>query len=294
MKLAEVQEQGSSDWLEFRKTHIGASDLPIILGLSRWSSPLDLWRTKLGFVESKQSGFAASFGHRMEPKLRNTATITHLKEYVPIVCTHDEYEWASASLDGYCKDSGEILEIKCANQVDHASARDKRIPDCYWPQVQWQLFVAGAKHGVYMSYNKETVHYVHFERDQQYIDNTLLPAAIEFHRMLVEMEAPDISSMDSLLMDDEMKPYADAYIEASRQLKRWSEKKELAKENLISSRKYDNCQGYGLSLKKCHKQGSIDYKRLWLDVADQHKDINPENYRKDSTELWRLSIKGDE
>ena len=35
-------------WLQWRKKGIGASDIPIIMGMTSWSSPTQLWREKRG------------------------------------------------------------------------------------------------------------------------------------------------------------------------------------------------------------------------------------------------------
>ena len=40
--------QGTSEWLENRKNHIGASDAPVVMGVSPWDTPYKLWENKLG------------------------------------------------------------------------------------------------------------------------------------------------------------------------------------------------------------------------------------------------------
>ena len=45
MKLVSV-EQGSKEWLALRNNKIGASDAPIIMGESSWTTPFQLWQIK--------------------------------------------------------------------------------------------------------------------------------------------------------------------------------------------------------------------------------------------------------
>jgi len=55
--------------LESRRSTVGASDIPCILGLSKWATVEDIWNDKLGNVRERQ-GWAekyAEWGKRMEP-----------------------------------------------------------------------------------------------------------------------------------------------------------------------------------------------------------------------------------
>ena len=41
-------EQKSEEWLDWRKKGIGSSDAPIIMGVSPWKTPFELWEEKTG------------------------------------------------------------------------------------------------------------------------------------------------------------------------------------------------------------------------------------------------------
>ncbi len=47
-------QQNTPEWLEYRKTKIGASDAPILMNCSPWSSPYDLWMEKKGMKAPKK------------------------------------------------------------------------------------------------------------------------------------------------------------------------------------------------------------------------------------------------
>ena len=61
--------QGSPEWHDFRRSHIGSSDAPIIAGESPYQSPLDLYVRKLGQEDEPDAATAHRFmlGHVMEP-----------------------------------------------------------------------------------------------------------------------------------------------------------------------------------------------------------------------------------
>ena len=45
-KVFDAKKATKEDWLRFRKTGIGGSDMAAIMGLSKWKSPLDIWLEK--------------------------------------------------------------------------------------------------------------------------------------------------------------------------------------------------------------------------------------------------------
>lgn len=150
--------QGSSDWHQFRKTRLGGSDAPIICGLSPWKSNLQLWCEKMGTVPAPDlsSNFAVQRGVRLEPVVRGMCAIKLDLYLEPAVFTHKEYEFMSASLDGWDDDARVFIEIKVGNKKDHDYLKEddpKTIPKKYYPQLQHQLFVTGSTHAYYCSYH---------------------------------------------------------------------------------------------------------------------------------------------
>jgi len=54
-------------WLESRREGIGGSDAAVVLGLSKWNTPLALWGEKTGAIESEfQGNEATEWGNRLE------------------------------------------------------------------------------------------------------------------------------------------------------------------------------------------------------------------------------------
>lgn len=52
---------------DLRKKHLGSSDAPAVLGLSRWASPVDVWLEKTAEVEPAPTNAAMEIGNRLEP-----------------------------------------------------------------------------------------------------------------------------------------------------------------------------------------------------------------------------------
>src|SRR5277367_1721436 len=92
-------EQNTPEWLEFRRTHIGASDAPIIMLGNKEA----LLKKKIEGKESFKTK-AMQRGHDLEPMGRMMFEEGRGAEFPPAVITHDVLQWMSASLDGICQE----------------------------------------------------------------------------------------------------------------------------------------------------------------------------------------------
>src|SRR5207244_2786888 len=100
--------QGSPEWHEHRRTHRNASETPVLLGLSPWQTPYQLWQAKLGLIEQEVTA-AMHHGSELEPVARAAYERQTGHVMQPLVVVDGEY---SASLDGATLDTGRIVEIK--------------------------------------------------------------------------------------------------------------------------------------------------------------------------------------
>ena len=101
--------QGSAEWHEHRRTHRNASETPIVLGVSPWQTPYQLWQHKLGRMEPEVTP-AMLHGTQLEPAARAAYERQTGLVMQPLVLVDGEY---SASLDGLTLAGDRILEIKC-------------------------------------------------------------------------------------------------------------------------------------------------------------------------------------
>lgn len=143
------------DWLKQRRiTGIGASEAPIILGLSHFKSPFQLYHEKLGLevesdaeVESREWGLALEdpIAARFEKETKRMVykppvyTIYQNDEHPFMIATLDR--WQHAECDGVVVPSP--LELKTAHW-NIRSRWEEEPPIEYIVQVQHQMAVTGA------------------------------------------------------------------------------------------------------------------------------------------------------
>ncbi len=137
-------EQGSNEWLEWRRKGIGASDVATIIGASPWSTPYQLWLDKTGRKQAFEGNAATVRGQELESKARSRYELETLEDMPPGIAIHPKYDICRASLDGIRADNKLILEIKCMGEKNHALAMAGQIPEYYIPQMQFQLAATGA------------------------------------------------------------------------------------------------------------------------------------------------------
>lgn len=132
---------------EFRRRHIGASDIPTILGLSPWNTILDLWALKIGQSQPEPPNQYMMVGIAREPVAREA-----YMDFTGNVVTDTEnqvwskYPFCSVSLDGVNMEGDLIVEIKCPTGTKTLElCKEGKIQPNYYGQIQWQLMISGAK-----------------------------------------------------------------------------------------------------------------------------------------------------
>ncbi|MCE5294135.1 MAG: YqaJ viral recombinase family protein [Chlamydiales bacterium] len=171
MKIVSL-EQNTPEWNAFRNEKIGASDAPIIMGVSPYQTPYDLFATKCLNRPNKVNG-AMLYGRKNEEPARQLFEMLSGYSVFPMVGVSDKHIWQMASFDGMTMDYSVLVEIKCANEKDHAIAKENRVPDKYYPQLQHQLAVSGLDEMFYFSYRKEEGVIVKVKKDLNYIEKLI-------------------------------------------------------------------------------------------------------------------------
>ncbi len=151
MIVFEDMEQQSPAWHSLRQTHIGSSDVPIILWMDPWgNTPFALFKEKVGGKKRSTWDPAGNKEHgvRTEATARDWAAQRLGDFFAPAIMGCDEkgLEFMLASLDGINHDYSEISEVKCPLEIGtHLQAKEGRLGDHYYAQVQHQLYVTKAK-----------------------------------------------------------------------------------------------------------------------------------------------------
>ncbi len=143
------------EWLQWRRKGIGASDAPIIMGASPWTTPYQLWREKVFGEGLSQENEATLHGKKYEEAALQWLENETGEFFFPqIRMEHPILTWMRATLDGRALD-GTICEIKCPyNLKNHEEVKKtRRIPEKYIWQLYHQLEVSGEKEIIFLSYN---------------------------------------------------------------------------------------------------------------------------------------------
>lgn len=164
-------EQRTSAWQRWRRRGIGASDAPVIMGVSKWRDADELWHIKTGRLRLKDEPTPAMLhGLKTEPRARRAYVQWSDNRVRPVCMEHAAYRWMRASCDGINRTGDIVLEIKCPlNPHTHRMANYCRIPEYYLPQIQHLLVVSGALVCHYWSYLDGDGAIVHVEPDIKYM-----------------------------------------------------------------------------------------------------------------------------
>jgi len=278
-------KQGTEEWLDFRKNKIGASDAPVIMGVSPFLSPLGLWEIKKEIRQPLESNFQMKRGLKMEPEARAAYMAISGNLVGPAMVMHDEYDWMIASLDGLSFDGSVMVEIKCPGAKDHQLAVDGHIPKKYYAQLQHQMAVTGLDSVDYFSYTPTDYQLIRVDRDDEYIEK-LLEMEKSFHDLLQGDTPPSMSSKDYVHREDAtFVRAADEYLEALSELTIAKEKEKIAREKLIAlSDGHSSVIPDKLKLTRSNRKGSIRYKEV-----EELKGVDLEKYRGPSTEVWTIT-----
>ena len=279
-------DQGSQEWLSWRKTVITATDASVIMGNNPWTTPYACWQRKLGLVEEKQSNEAMERGKKLEPSARAQFIQDFGIAMVPMVVESTEFDFLGASLDGISELGNILLEIKCGGSKLHAMAAKGEIPEYYKDQMQHQLIVTGAERCYYYSYDGTDGICIEVFPDPAFKES-FIPKARDFWRCVALGEAPPLEDSDYRDMNGDMswKTIADNYKEICMQIKSLEEQKESYRKGLMKLSGDMPCLGEGVRLTKTMMKGRVDY-----DSIPEIQGIDLDRYRKPSTTCWKILV----
>lgn len=278
--------QGTPEWLEFRRKHIGASDAPIIMGVSPWKTPLMLWQEKLGLVEPPKGNWATDRGTAMEDPARKAFEEKIGDICIPGVKISQEYPWMMASYDGLSLDEDWAVEIKNPGIDDHKIAVSGKIPDKYVPQIQHQFCVTPSlKKIYYWSFYEGQGALVEVKRDERYIEK-LVQKEIAFFHLMETQESPELTEKDySVRADAAFLAAEREYMEAEEMFKKVSERKEIARKKLLSLTDR-SAIGNVVKVTMYMQKGNVDYAKI-----PELSGLDLEAYRAKPSQRWRISAK---
>lgn len=284
--------QGTQEWLQMRKSKITATDTAIIMGISPWKTPLQLFKEKGQDLTHRFVTPAMERGNDLEPIAREYFTMKTGIKLLPKedprnVVIHPEFSWMMASFDGI-SECGEVsLEIKCPNpeSKDHALATKQEISEIYIPQNQHQIECKRPKIHFYLVFDGFVGSYFEVKKDLSFCKR-MLEEDKKFYDCLINKTPPDPTDRDyNEIQDSSWIACADR-IRTRRQLYKQLEQEEEEDKNLlISLSKGSNTRGGGISICQISRKGNVDYTKIPV-----LKGIDLEQYRKPTTNSWRINV----
>ena len=285
MKTIEL-EQGSQEWLSWRKTVITATDCSCILGNNPWTTAYKCWQRKLGLIEEQASSAAMERGKALEPEARAQFIERYGLNMIPVVVESAEFDFLGASLDGISDDGRALLEIKCGGTKLHQMALNQEIPQYYLDQIQHQLLVTGAERCFYYSYDGTNGICIEVLPNPEF-KATFMPKAREFWKCVAFNEPPPLQDSDYKDMSGEpqWKGFAGEYRKLCEQIKNLEDIKDSYRKELLKLSGDQNCFGGGVRVMKTTMRGRVDY-----DAIPEIKGIDLDQYRKNSSSTWKILI----
>ena len=193
-----------ADWLEQRRQGIGASDAAVILGLTKWKSPMGLYAEKTGLVPmSQEESDILEWGQRLEPVIALKYADETGREVIDpgpyTIQKSRNVDFQLATLDrivtggqpeaALSKDGPGALELKNVIEFKREDWQDEP-PLLYQVQVQHQLAVTGFTWGsIAAIIGGRSFVWQDIPRNERFI-SILLHREEEFWRRVVDQRPP--------------------------------------------------------------------------------------------------------
>lgn len=278
-------EQGSEEWLKWRKGLLTATDAPMLMGVSPYVTPYKGWQRKVGQAQEQVANAAMRRGQYDEPRARAKFIEQFSINMTPCCIESDFYNFLGASLDGISDCGQYLLEIK---SQDIEKIKANGIPEHHMYQMQHQLLCTDntAKVCFYVSICGDDIHVIEVFPDDEWRKN-YLDKAKEFWKSVIFFEPPDMSKKDYKDMSEESlwSFHAVQYKNISEQLKKLEKEKEYYKDELVKLCGDDSCFGSGIKVIKKITKGRIDY-----DMVPELSGVELDKYRKPSTSSWAIMM----
>lgn len=262
--------QGSEEWLAWRSGGIGSSDAAVIMGLSPYKTPYQLWEERTGRAQEEDIGFAGFIGHRAEPYIRRLIEQGTGQIFEPVTIVSKDFPFMLASLDGSTLTMDLILECKLNAADRHDLVRNGEIPEDHLAQVQHQLLVTGARQCIYVSapytdhpdkLTQSDLIVLHIKPEPG-IFGQLISKEGEFVEFIATDTPPPTEDQPEEVRSKKWTRAVARWKRAKRQSDEASEALSRAKDELIAIAGDRSVYGAGVRLTRSWKRGRISYSAI--------------------------------
>ena len=260
------------DWLQLRTKGIGGSDIGAIMGINKYSSPYQVYKTKvLGYQKDLSGKLAVKKGKDLESLIRSEYVIPHFLEmdYTVKNMSHHtivnkNYPYFRANLDGVaiCNNGGHhtenfVIEIKFVSEFADVNWNGEDycgVPASYYAQVQEYMLVTGMQRAyVCALFERDwTVRYFEIPRSVSF-QAQMIKAAEHFYNVnmlgkippAIDAEIDKEDIMEKLpelpedeaeyIKDDSLNDIVAEYLDAKAEEKACAKKKKDAESKLVDA-----------------------------------------------------------
>ncbi|KGH12706.1 endonuclease [Comamonas thiooxydans] len=302
--------QGSDEWLAWRKGGVTATDAAVLVNQSPYKTEWRLWAEKTGYAVERDlsSNPFVRHGLDMEPAARAAAEIYFDDLLLPMCAQASHNPLLRASLDGLNKDE-EPVEMKCPSEATWIEVttlrQNSKAFKFYYPQVQHQILVTGAKRGWLVFYFDGQVEVFCIPRDQTLIAEIEGVAPIFWDKVVKKREPQKDPARDLYIpQGEEMASWlyqAEEFRLLQGQISELEERLEVMKERQSASRAamqsmmgdYMHADYCGVMVTRYVQAGKIDYEKLLADKSAGVTQQVIDSYRRKSTERCRVTLTND-
>jgi putative phage-type endonuclease len=260
-----------------RKLGIGGSDISIILGLSQYKTPYQLWLEKTDqFVESNDETEYQYWGSVLEPVIREEfIKKNNVVVETPDTIVHPLFDFMRGNIDGFIPSLNAVLEIKTTagyNIKDWGEPNTDQIPLYYLVQVAYYCAITNADCAyIAVLIGGNTYKEYKYKRDYA-IEEKLIDEAKKFWNCVQNNIEPELVNIDDLKLkypsgspektikiNDKVQLSLNTITETKRKIKELTEIEGKAKFELIKymedSEKLEDELGNTLASYKPTKRG---------------------------------------
>jgi putative phage-type endonuclease len=181
-------------WEAERRHSLGASEVPAVLGVSSYATPLDVYRSKHG-IDRNLDPELAFIGHAEELTVGRWLRRFHPELGVlrrGFMARSTEAPWLHASFDRFVVRRGQWIPVQIKTAHQYAGGDwSEEVPLAVQVQVQTELLVHGSPHGWVVGFvGGRRFHLHRVDRDETFIRDVLLPETDTFWREHVEARIP--------------------------------------------------------------------------------------------------------
>lgn len=143
----QVTPDRRDEWLEARKSRIGASEIASCIGINQYDSQLRIWLTKTGKLPPKEVTPEMEVGSVLEPailelyQIRTKKTITQTQMFF----VSHEHDFLCATLDGITSDGINVQakNVGCQSAIQWGLDGTDDVPHHVLLQVQQEMLCSG-------------------------------------------------------------------------------------------------------------------------------------------------------